>query len=178
MAGTMSYLCYNIAKSIWEGSRMKIFVIGFIGSDRIGLAQDLARQHGYDYIDLDKEIEKADGRSIMRICMTMGEHEYRNKEYEALSKVCAQENIVVACGDGIVLDEMNVRLLKEHRVVVADAEKSPEQLWENCCADSGKDTLPYAFLHHGSTAEKKEKFTSLYMARRALYQQVEREVYK
>ena len=147
----------------------RIFVIGFAGSDRRGAAEKLAKELNYQLIDLDQEIEKEDGRSIQRICMMMGEHEYRNKEYEMLEKIKNQEKIVVICGDGIVLDDMNRQILERNGVFVADAEKSAQELWENAIRD--QEHSPYAFMHQGDDQQKKEKFMDLYEQRKSLYNQ-------
>lgn len=94
-------------------NKPRIFVIGFMGSERKGTAEKIAKELNYRLVDLDREIEQEDGRSIQRICMTMGEHEYRNKEYESLEKLAGQNRIVVACGDGTILDEMSREILKK-----------------------------------------------------------------
>lgn len=64
-----------------------IFVTGFFGAPVMESAERLAKEKGYGFLSLNAEIEKEDGRSIQRICMMMGEHEYRNKEYAALLKI-------------------------------------------------------------------------------------------
>lgn len=147
----------------------RIFVIGFLGSDRKGAAKKIANELNYRLVDLDRQIEQEDGRSIQRICMTMGEHEYRNKEYEALAKLADQTGIVVACGDGVILDDMNREILKKNCVIVADRETPGELLWER--ARTEQDACPYAFMHQKDEQRKKEKFMSLYEQRKALYHQ-------
>ena len=64
-----------------------IFVTGYFGAPIRETAERMADEKGYELISLDDEIERADGRSVLRICMMMGEHEYRNKEYELLSTI-------------------------------------------------------------------------------------------
>lgn len=64
-----------------------IFVTGYFGAPIRETAERIADEKGYELISLDDEIERADGRSVLRICMMMGEHEYRNKEYELLSTI-------------------------------------------------------------------------------------------
>ena len=64
-----------------------IFVTGFFGAPVKETAEQVAMEKGFDLLSLDDEIERSDGRSILRICMIMGEHEYRNKEYEMLVKL-------------------------------------------------------------------------------------------
>lgn len=146
----------------------RIFVTGFLGSDRKAEAEKLAAELGYQAIDLDAEIEKEDGRSVQRICMTMGEHEYRNKEYEMLERLASMEDIVVSCGDGVLLDDMSRGILSEHQVVIADAELGAEELWEKA---RNQKHLPYAFMQMGDDATRKEKFMALYQRRRELYQE-------
>lgn len=146
----------------------RIFVIGFMGSDRRGLAEKLAKEYQYRVFDLDDEIEKKDGRTVQRICMMMGEHEYRNKEYEMLCLLAEEEGIVVSCGDGVMLDEMNRDILEQNKVIVADGDISPETLWERAKDEKG---LPYAFMNQSDNTLKKEKFFALYEQRKPLYNQ-------
>ena len=145
-----------------------IFVTGFLGSDRKGLAEKLAAELGYRAMDLDTEIEKADGRSVQRICMTMGEHEYRNKEYETLEKLTSMERIVVSCGDGVLLDDMSREILSQNQVVIADAELGPEELWEKAKGQTG---IPYSFMQMGDETARREKFMVLYQQRKGMYQE-------
>lgn len=150
-----------------EKKSSRIFVIGFMGSDRKGIGEKLAVKLNYELIDLDQEIEKEDGRDIRRICMMMGEHEYRNKEYEMLEKLLDREKIVVVCGDGIILDDMNREILQKNHVILADWEKEPQQLWEQ--AKQQQNKFPYAFMNQPDTALKKQKFMDLYEQRKNLY---------
>ena len=99
--------------------------------------------------------------------MMMGEHEYRNKEYEMLEKLSEREKIVVVCGDGVILDDMSREILRENQVVLADWEKTPQQLWEQ--AEKQQADFPYAFMNQPDTALKKEKFMDLYEQRKNLY---------
>lgn len=72
-------MCYTV--------HMVIYVIGFIGSDRMTAARAASEEYGIPLYDLNAEIEKRDGRSIRRMVITMGEHELRNKEYETLTAI-------------------------------------------------------------------------------------------
>ncbi len=144
----------------------RIFITGFLGSDRNSLAEKIAGKLGYRAMDLDAEIEKEDGRSIQRICMIMGEHEYRNKEYEMLEKLASVDSIVVSCGDGVLLDDMSREILSQNQVIIADAQLDPEELWEKV---KTQKNLPYAFMQMDDDAVRKEKFMDLYWRRKELY---------
>lgn len=143
---------------------MRIFVVGFMGSDRASVARTIAQEKGYTFHHMDEEIAAEDGRSLLRICMLMGEHEYRNKEYAMLSNYLTMEDIVVACGDGVVLDDECRRLLRSGQVIVVDEE--PEALWTRAKDD---DTIPYAFLRCENENIRKALFLDLYHRRKPLY---------
>lgn len=144
----------------------RIFVTGYMGADTRGLAEKLAAELSYELIDLDAEIEAADGRTIQRICMLMGEHEYRNKEYEMLQQLKNREGIVVLCGDGIIFDDQNREVLQDNTVVLADPDTDPEILWEKAKDIKG---LPYAFMNFGSEEKRKAQFIQLYQQRKDIY---------
>ncbi len=80
-------LCIFGAAATWYTNDMVIYVIGFIGSDRMAVARAASEQHGVPLYDLAAEIEERDGRTIRRMVITMGEHELRNKEYETLTAI-------------------------------------------------------------------------------------------
>ena len=146
----------------------RIFVTGYMGAATRQLAEQIAAETGYELIDMDAEIEKADGRTIQRICMLMGEHEYRNKEYEALQSLKAREGIVVLCGDGIIFDDQNREVLQDNCVVLADADTDIDTLWERAKDQKG---LPYAFMNFGGD-ERKKQFTELYEQRKDIYRKL------
>ena len=102
----------------------------------------------------------------MRIIMLMGEHEYRNKEYEALEQLSKKENLVIVCGDGVLFDPMCADMLETGEVVIADAEKSAEALWEVAKNDS---SIPYAFMQFSDEEKKKAKFFDLFEQRKEIY---------
>ena len=120
-----------------------------------------------EIIDLASCIEKEDGRSLLRLCMMMGEHELHNKEYEALKKLQERDDFVLICTDGVILDEMNVDIIKKGIVILADAPL--EELWENAKKDR---TLPYAFLQDPDETRKFAKFKELYNAREKVYKEL------
>ena len=149
-----------------------IFVTGYFGAPIGELAKEIATEKNYRLLSLDDEIEKSAGQSILRICMMMGEHEYRNKEYEVLSSIVSgglhpdAEGIVVCCGDGVLHDEMSRELIEKHSVLIAGEGMSREELWENA---KGESASYHAFMHFGSEESRKEAFDALHERQRSLY---------
>ncbi|MEE3361995.1 MAG: shikimate kinase [Anaerovoracaceae bacterium] len=145
---------------------MNYYVTGFIGSDRKGEAMRIADEKGLQFIDMNEAIKDRDGRSVMRIVMSMGEHALHNAEYELLQELDTMDGLVVSCGDGTLFDGDCAEIMEHGRIVIADADRTPEQLWE---AAKDDDSIPYAFMLERDDRAR-EKFMSLYEQRRSLYE--------
>ena len=143
----------------------KLFIIGYIGSNRMSVGEKAAKLLGYELLVLDDLIVKKDGRPLKKIIMAMGEHEYRNKEYEILEKYSKENGFVMVCGDGIVLDEMCITILKDNPTLFVD--EPLELLWLRVKNDQ---TLLYSFLENTNKAFVFNKFSQLYQIRLPLYQ--------
>lgn len=162
-----------------------IFVTGYFGAPVNDRAMALAAETEGKCISLDEEIEKKDGRSVLRICMLMGEHEYRNKEYEILSQLLAgfpkieadtsdptkseteSKPVVVACGDGVLLDEMSAKLILCHELVIVGGDMSCNELWQN--AEKIKNSC-HAFMLEPDENKRRKAFESLYKRQRLLFE--------
>lgn len=143
------------------------FITGFFGAPLMQRAQQLAEKHHMSIVSLDAEIEKEDGRSVRRICMMMGEHEYRNKEYETLKKISeSRDDLIVICGDGVLHDDMSRELILSHHLEVVGGNMSCEELWENA---KDIDNCTHAFMYFGTAAEKYAAFEDLFERQRVLF---------
>ena len=90
---------------------MRLFLIGMPGSGKTTIARHLAKALNYQYIDLDQMIEKEALMFIEEIFERHGEKTFRKAETEALINLPKDENIVVACGGGIVINKDNKVLM-------------------------------------------------------------------
>lgn len=95
---------------------MRISFIGFMGSGKSTCAKALASDMGYQYIDLDHCIEENEGRTVASIFYEFGEPYFREAEHKALKEILANKHhdIVIACGGGVILNELNRQMLREH----------------------------------------------------------------
>lgn len=138
-----------------------IFTTGYFGSQIEDNSKSLADSKGYLLLSLDELIEKSDGRSIRRICMMMGEHEYRNKEYSAIKDFLENppdDNVIVFCSDGVLLDDMSRELILKHNLIIFGLDKSADELWNHA---KNQNNSYHAFMHFGSEEDRHSKFLAL-----------------
>lgn len=146
-----------------------IFITGFFGAPVTEAAQKLAFERNAQHIDLDAEIQRIDGRSVQRICMIMGEHEYRNQEYEALSGILAKADsgcTIIQCGDGILLDEMCRNLIEAHELIIVGGNLTADQLWENARTITNSC---HAFMTLTDESKKRAAFDDLHERQKQLF---------
>ena len=168
-------------------SNRKIIVTGYFGAPIVETARKLAASEGLDYLSLDEEITKRDGRSIKRLVMMNGEHGYRNQEYEVLQELCGGEEeaadtdapacdaagngagLVIACGDGVLYDDDSREIISRHELVIAGEDMTTDELWEN--AKAIEDSY-HAFMSFGTEEEKRAALEQLIQRQRNLFAQV------
>ena len=95
-----------------------IALTGFMAVGKSAVGRTLARKLGRRFVDLDRMIEKSEGMRVQDIFSRKGESYYRQAERQALAEVLGQEEQVIATGGGVVIDEENLRLLRERSFVV------------------------------------------------------------
>ena len=95
-----------------------ICLIGYRGTGKTSVAEQLASRLGRECFDSDREIESAAGRSIAEIFATDGEAHFRNLEREAVESVLAGGPRIVSLGGGAILREENRRRMAESATVV------------------------------------------------------------
>lgn len=89
-----------------------------MGSGKSVLADAVSSMTGLRSIDLDAAIVSDAGKTIPEIFMEQGEPFFRELESNVLYDVHRLENLIVATGGGIVLQERNVELMRHSGLVV------------------------------------------------------------
>ena len=85
----------------------RIYLIGFMGAGKSAVGRCLARRLGWKYIDLDREIERIEGRTVAEVFSERGEPHFRNLERLRLKEVSKIEKAVIALGGGTFVDAEN-----------------------------------------------------------------------
>jgi shikimate kinase len=116
-----------------------VFLVGFMGSGKNTVGQELARRLAWDFVDLDACIERREGQNIPNIFRLKGEPAFRSAETEALRELNGSlaRNTVVALGGGAFVQEANRALLAFWPSVFLDAPVS--ELWQRCLDHEAAD---------------------------------------
>lgn len=98
--------------------KASIALIGFMGAGKTAVGKVLAKRLGKEFVELDLLIERRTGKSIPEMFQQDGEVAFRELEIEVTKEVSRYENLVIACGGGIVLNRINIDRLKNESIIV------------------------------------------------------------
>ena len=93
---------------------MLIYLIGMPGSGKTTLGIGLAKSLGISLVDMDKEIEDREQKSIPSIFANEGESYFREIEQLVLHEVSKQDNVVISTGGGSPCFYDNINYMNQH----------------------------------------------------------------
>jgi shikimate kinase len=138
-----------------------IYLTGFMASGKTTIGGLLADQLGWQFFDLDEEIEARQGASIVEIFDNRGEPEFRRIETDAIrSHVRLIERgrpAVIALGGGAFVQPENFALLENNGVCV----------WLDCPLETVRRRVAEAL--HRPLARDTQHLENLYRERQAAY---------
>jgi shikimate kinase/3-dehydroquinate synthase len=136
-----------------------VALVGFMGAGKSTLAADVALRTGRPFVDLDDEIERRSGSTVVEL-FRAGEPHFREVEEEIACDVLARvEPHVLALGGGAVLSERTRRTLHDRATTVLVSVRV-DDAWERV-RDSDRPL-----------AQDRDRFAALWKERQPLYEQV------
>tara|TARA_R100001369_G_C3240104_1_gene153935 strand:+ start:119 stop:640 length:522 start_codon:yes stop_codon:yes gene_type:complete len=94
---------------------MIVVLMGYMGSGKSTIGEELATVLNYSFLDLDDHLVDKEKASISEIFKAKGEIYFRNKETEYLKElVSSSENLVLALGGGTPCYGKNIDILTSH----------------------------------------------------------------
>ncbi|MGD8227297.1 MAG: shikimate kinase [Desulfobacteraceae bacterium] len=97
---------------------MNIVLVGYRCSGKSEVGKALARELDKEFLDTDALIEEKAGLSIETMISAEGWDHFRETEKRLVEEVSRRNDLVIATGGGIVMDEENVKNLKQNGWVV------------------------------------------------------------
>jgi shikimate kinase len=117
--------------SIDSRSRAVVCLTGFMGTGKSTVARLLARQIGWQHVDLDKRIVELANQTIPEIFAKRGEAEFRRIEHEQVVRILGEaaeqrRSRLVSLGGGTTAQPQNLALLRQAGAVL---------IWLHCPVD-------------------------------------------
>ena len=97
---------------------MNIVLIGYRCSGKTSTGKLLAEKLGRPFIDTDDLIINKTGATIDKTVSNYGWQHFRDVEKSVIKEVSSAENLVIATGGGIIINEENIRNLKDNGFIV------------------------------------------------------------
>ena len=120
--------------------KTNIALIGFMGTGKSAVGRALAEKLGRQFVEMDRLIEEMAGKSIPEIFQQDGEIAFREMEIKVTKRVAQGTGQVIACGGGMVLNQINTDRLREtSRMVYLKA--SPRIILERTSVDANERPL-------------------------------------
>ncbi len=89
----------------------RIVLVGLPGAGKSTVGALVAAALGWDFVDLDAEIERAAGATVPEIFRREGETGFRAHERAATARLAGRTRLVLAPGGGWAVDRSNVEVL-------------------------------------------------------------------
>jgi shikimate kinase len=125
---------------------LRLVLTGFMGSGKTTVGRLLANRLGWRFVDLDDEIERADGRTVATIFAESGEQVFRQLETAALASILRASRVVLALGGGALETPDNRELLAASLQTLVLLLTAPfETLYDRCVrqnAETSASGLP------------------------------------
>ena len=95
-----------------------IVLIGMMGCGKTTVGGLLSSRLKRTLVDTDKLIERQEGLTVPQIFETQGEGYFRSLEAGAAQALSLRQDLIIACGGGLPLQQAAMSALKESGVVV------------------------------------------------------------
>ena len=143
-----------------------IFIVGFMGSGKSTAGRLVADRIGWQFADLDEQIEAKEQDTIAHIFQARGEAEFRQVETEMIGAyvrhVVRGAPTVIALGGGAFVQPANFDLIKSHGI----------SIWLDCSFESVQRRIS-ADTRDRPLARDPEKLRRLFDDRSAAYSQAD-----
>jgi shikimate kinase len=143
-----------------------IYLVGFMGSGKSTAGRLLAAQLGWEFIDLDDEIERDGGAKIADIFAKSGEPAFRVIEHrvllEQIVEVRRGNPRVISLGGGAFVQAKNLQRIQDGGISIF-LDCPAEELWKRVTEQG--DDRPLARDH--------DEFVALYETRRPAYERAD-----
>ena len=136
----------------------RIVLTGFMGAGKSTVGRLLAAELGWQFVDVDAEVEARYGCTVAEMFAEAGEAEFRRRESAAIARALGRGNVVIALGGGAP-ETLTNRLLLEQtaRTAVVFLDAPFEVLFDRCVLQEGAAVRPLLMDAEGAAARFRQR---------------------
>jgi len=155
-----------------EQRKKLVFLTGFMGSGKSTIGPILANALGWDFVDIDTNIEKKTDQKVIDIFANQGEQVFRAFERQELHDVAVREECVVSLGGGTLVNDENFDFIRKNGIIVY-LRLSPDKILQRVRRKSDRPLLrdPLGNVLEGD--ELYERINSLLELREQYYSEAD-----
>lgn len=112
----------------------RVYLWGMPGAGKSTVGRKLAAALGWNVLDLDAEIERQAGKSVLEIFSDEGEPGFRQREWLAMQQTAQVQQCVVAVGGGAPCQPSTAEWMTDHGLCITLTASSgfiAERLWQS-----------------------------------------------
>jgi shikimate kinase len=146
----------------------RIYLTGFMGSGKSTIGPILANTIGYQFVDIDRAIEKSAGKSVNEIFLERGEDHFRLLERELLAGLNAVRHHVISLGGGTFADPENCNTISTSGIVVY-LKTTPEHIFKRLLHKNDRPVLKNEAGERLNDGQLHARIAELYRQREPFY---------
>lgn len=150
----------------------RIYLTGFMGSGKSTIGPILANTLGYDFVDIDKAIERQTGKTVKEIFKEHGEEYFRTLERALIQGLVSRDHMVISLGGGTIVDPVNFPVIHESGILVY-LKTAPDQLYKRLHHKSDRPILVDIAGDRLSEEALRLRIKELYAHRVQFYEQAD-----
>jgi shikimate kinase len=139
-----------------------------MGSGKSTIGPILANTIGYDFVDVDRMIEKTVGMSVDQIFQEHGEAHFRTLESALIADLRVKPHLVISLGGGTIADPANFQSISTSGIVVY-LKATPEQIFKRLHHKTDRPTLKDITGERLNDEDLRARIKDLYNRREPFY---------
>lgn len=96
----------------------RMYLTGMMGVGKTTFGKQFANHIGYSFLDLDRDIENFEDRTIQQLFDLYGEAGFRQAERKALERTADVQKVVITTGGGTPCFFDNIKWINEHGISI------------------------------------------------------------
>ena len=148
------------------------YLTGFMAAGKSTIGPILANTLGWDFYDLDKEVEKQERLKVVEIFEQKGEEYFRASETAMLEKLSLDDEAIISLGGGAIASDVNFKIIKSSGKIIY-LRSSPEMAYKRLRFKRDRPAFVFEGEEVPSKGEFLERINKLLDSRKRYYEQAD-----